>query len=418
MAEVVNSLFGITPESLMAERENALQAQAMQYAKMDPFQRATAGIYAGANRLGGAVGGLLGAQDPEMMRIQQRQGVLQNLDLTNPESLKQGIQAAMQNKDYQLVSELTNRYQQRTAAELAARKTEAEITAKTAEKKSFSVGDKAFLALAAKATPASVKAAQDAGNDISLLDVPEAEKVSTYGQVLKDAGLKVGTPEFQKQMQAFAAAELEGTRKGKGTVVDVNLVGRKEFTEKLAGIDAKQVENAMATRTNAVATVRSLDQLAALDDQGLINGSFATGRVGATNLLNTLGLASPSDQQRLASSQNYQKVAGDVILGVLGGKLGAGFSNEDRKFIEGLVPQLETSPMARRQLITFMRRKNMDIADEATRLENYARDKETLKGFTPKFPMASNAPATSLSADDLAKAAGGKIVNGKFVKNQ
>src|SRR5512139_2368244 len=115
MAEVVNSLFGITPESLMAERENALQAQAMQYARMDPFQRATAGIYAGANRLGGAVGGLLGAQDPEMMRLQQRQGMLQNLDLTNPESLKQGIQSAMQNKDYQLVSELTNRYQQRTA---------------------------------------------------------------------------------------------------------------------------------------------------------------------------------------------------------------------------------------------------------------------------------------------------------------
>lgn len=225
MAEVVNSLFGITPESLMAEREKALQTQAMQYAQADPFQRATAAIYSGANRLGGAVGGLLGAQDPEMMRIQQRQGVLQNLDLTNPESLKQGIQAAMQNKDYQLVSELTNRYQQRTAAELAARKTEAEITAKTAEKKSFSVGDKAFLALAAKATPASVKAAQDAGNDISLLDVPEAEKVSTYGQVLKDAGLTPGTPEFQKQMQAFAAAELEGTKQGKGAKITNVLPG-------------------------------------------------------------------------------------------------------------------------------------------------------------------------------------------------
>jgi hypothetical protein len=286
------------------------------------------------------------------------------------------------------------------------------------EKQATGLGEKVFAALAAKATPASVKAAQDAGNDVSLLVVPENVKVSTYGQVLKDAGLKEGTPEFQRQMQAFASAELEGTRKGKGTVVDVNLAGRKEFTEKLAGIDAKQVENAMSTRTNALTTIRSLDQLAALDDQGLISGSFATGRVGASNLLNTLGLASPTDQQRLASSQNYQKVAGDVILGVLGGKLGAGFSNEDRKFIEGLVPQLETSAAARRQLITFMRRKNMDIADEATRLENYARDKETLKGFTPKFPMASNAPATSMSAEDLAKAAGGKIVNGKFVPNK
>lgn len=418
MAEIVGGLFGVTPEALMAQREQALAQQAQQFAQLSPMQAAQAGFYTAGNRLAGAAGGLLGAQDPEMMRIQQRQSMLQNLDLSSPESLKQGIQTAMQNRDYQLVSELTNRYQQRTAADLAARKTEAEITAKTAEKKSFSVGDKAFLALAAKATPASVKAAQDAGNDISLLEVPEAVKVSTYGQILKDAGLKEGTPEFQQRMKDFAAAELESTRKGKGTTVDVNLAGRKEFTERLAGIDAKQVENAMATRASALSTVRSLDQLAALDDQGLISGSFATGRVGATNLLNTLGLASPSDQQRLASSQNYQKVAGDVILGVLGGKLGAGFSNEDRKFIEGLVPQLETSPMARRQLITFMRRKNMDIADESTRLENYARDKETLKGFTPKFPMASNAPATSLSADDLAKAAGGKIVNGKFVPNK
>ncbi len=418
MAEVVNSLFGITPESLMAEREKALQTQAMQYAQTDPFQRATAAIYSGANRLGGAVGGLLGAQDPEMMRIQQRQGVLQNLDLTNPESLKQGIQTAMQNKDYQLVSELTNRYQQRTAAELAARKTEAEITAKTAEKKSFSVGDKAFLALAAKATPASVKAAQDAGNDISLLDVPEAEKVSTYGQVLKDAGLTPGTPEFQKRMQAFAAAELEGTSKGKGTSVNVSVAGQKAFSEKMGELDAKKVAEASVARDNAFATVRSLNQLEKLDDQGLISGTFATGRVGATNLLNTLGLASPADQQRLASSQNYQKVAGDVILGVLGGKLGAGFSNDDRKFIEGLVPQLETSATARRQLITFMRNKNMEIAEEATRLENYAREKDGLKGFQPKIPLGSSAPASSLSADDLAKAAGGKIVNGKFVKNQ
>ena len=87
MAEVVNSLFGVTPESLMAERENALQAQAMQYAKMDPFQRATAGIYAGANRLGGAVGGLLGAQDPEMQKATALQNIMKQADTSTPEGL-------------------------------------------------------------------------------------------------------------------------------------------------------------------------------------------------------------------------------------------------------------------------------------------------------------------------------------------
>lgn len=87
MAEVVNSLFGITPESLMAERENALQAQAMQYAKMDPFQRATAGIYAGASRLGGAVGGLLGAQDPELAKATALQNIMKQADTSTPEGL-------------------------------------------------------------------------------------------------------------------------------------------------------------------------------------------------------------------------------------------------------------------------------------------------------------------------------------------
>lgn len=87
MAEVVNSLFGVTPESLMAEREKALQTQAMQYAQMDPFQRATAGIYAGANRLGGAVGGLLGAQDPEMQKAAALQNIMKQADTSTPEGL-------------------------------------------------------------------------------------------------------------------------------------------------------------------------------------------------------------------------------------------------------------------------------------------------------------------------------------------
>lgn len=87
MAEVINSLFGITPESLMAKREEDLQAQAMQYAKMDPFQRASAGIYKGASQLGGALGGMLGAQDPEMQKAAALQNIMKQADTTTPEGL-------------------------------------------------------------------------------------------------------------------------------------------------------------------------------------------------------------------------------------------------------------------------------------------------------------------------------------------
>jgi hypothetical protein len=203
----------------MAERDAALQQQALQYAKLDPFQRATAGIYAGANRLGGAVGGLLGAQDPEMAKAAALQNILKQADTTTPEGLAALAQTlgsqgfgpqAMQVMDKAQALRLTS-------AKISAE--EALAQQRLREKQATGLGEKVFAALAAKATPASVKAAQDAGNDISLLVVPENVKVSTYGQVLKDAGLKEGTPEFQQQMQAFAAAELEGTRKGKGTTV-------------------------------------------------------------------------------------------------------------------------------------------------------------------------------------------------------
>ena len=170
--------------------------------------------------------------------------------------------------------------------------------------------------------------------------------------------------------------------------------GETEFVKELGKLDAKRVNEALAGRENAIAAVNTFDQLSKLDDRGLISGTFATGRVGATNFLNTLGLVSPAEVEKLARSENYQKVAGDAILATLGGKLGAGFSNEDRKFIQGLIPQLENSSTARRQLIDYMTSKNRAIIAETTRMENYARENKGLGGFTPSIPMpGAAAPA-------------------------
>ena len=191
--------------------------------------------------------------------------------------------------------------------------------------------------------------------------------------------------------------------------------GVKAFREKLGGLDAKDVESARANRDNAIAALNTLNELTRLDQQGVTSGAFADGRIGAVNLLNTLGLVSNRDAGTLANSQTFNKVSGDLILATLGGKLGAGFSNEDRKFIAGLVPQLETSRKARQQLINFMAKKNQLIIDEAIRLEDYARENDGLKGFKPKIPIV-NAPAPgsvqALSDSEL-KAAIEKAKKGK-----
>ena len=45
----------------------------------------------------------------------------------------------------------------------------------------------------------------------------------------------------------------------------------------------------------------------------------------------------------------------------------------------------------------FMVKKQMDIVSETTRLENYARENNSLKGYTPKIPLP-NAPKTGAGA--------------------
>lgn len=88
MADITQSLFGITPESLMAQRDQQMQEQAMQFAKMSPMEKASYGYALAGNRLGGAIGGLLGAEDPQLKLVRQRQQILQGVDPTDPKALK------------------------------------------------------------------------------------------------------------------------------------------------------------------------------------------------------------------------------------------------------------------------------------------------------------------------------------------
>jgi hypothetical protein len=101
MAEIVQSLFGITPESYRATQQQQADAQALQYAKLDPFQQANFAIGRGASMLGGAIGGALGGQDPELQRITMRQQIARQLNPNEPASIQQGITALSEAGDSQ-----------------------------------------------------------------------------------------------------------------------------------------------------------------------------------------------------------------------------------------------------------------------------------------------------------------------------
>jgi hypothetical protein len=132
MAEIVQTLFGVSPESYQQQQAALADQRALQYAKLDPFQQANYAIGRGAYGLAGAIGGALGGQDPELQKISQRQSLLGMIDPTNLDSYAQAIQAALQSGDteaaYALRGEMMNAKQRAQQAEQATMEREDYLT--------------------------------------------------------------------------------------------------------------------------------------------------------------------------------------------------------------------------------------------------------------------------------------------------
>jgi hypothetical protein len=367
--------------------------QAAQYAQLTPFQQANYAIGRGANMLGGAIGGALGGQDPQLALITARQQISKQINYADPASIAKGVDMLSQAGDTQGAMMLAD----------VARKAASEQALTQQRLREKAAADPfQKLVESGKYTPASLAEYQRSGKaedlvlyekptketaNIKEIGVAETTRQPVYLDVNNDQQFVFKQGADGKQVRVPFSGGVDRTTAK--TNVGVKLPeGESEFVKTLAKKDADRVDTAMTLRENATSTINSLNKLASLPDNELITGQFATGRVGVTNLLQTLGLASATDAKKLSSSQEYQKVAGDVILQTLGGKLGSGFSNADREFIQGLIPQLETNPDARRKLISFMQNKNQEIVQETIRLENYARKNRGLSGFVPKIPMS------------------------------
>jgi hypothetical protein len=407
MAEnIVAGLFGMNPQMYGEQQRRSALQEGITLAQLDPAARGAAMTYAGARGLGGAIGGAFGVEDPQLKMISTRNAIAQQIDQNDPESILQGAKMLAQAGDQQGAFALAQyaRQAQGDVAQTQQRRAAALASEAAARRERIQADPFQKLVESGKYTPASLAEYQRTGlpadlvlyekpekptsANIKEIGVAEATREPVYLDVNNDQQFIYKKDETGKQVRVPFTGGVD--RKVSETKVGgVTLpAGESEFVKQLGKKDADRVDAAITVRDTAVSTINSLNKLASLPDNQLITGQFATGRVGATNLLVTLGLAAPSDTNKLVSSQEYQKVAGDVILQTLGGKLGSGFSNADREFIQGLIPQLETNPNARRQLISFMQNKNQEIVKESIRLENYARDKNGLKGFEPKIPMS------------------------------
>jgi hypothetical protein len=389
----------------MQQQQQGINAEALQYAQLDPFQRATAGFYKAGAQIPGAVAGLMGVQDPQLAAATTAQKLAGQFDTSTAEGL-QGLSRALLQAGQQtgnpLLANFANMTNEKARSLVAEQAKLGLVEAQTQE---------ALRKNAPKTPDAVVVAETTARLQQIIREAPEGSPIIQQAQDTLDALQKdkiqiteigTGDPNLIQRVLVnttkpnsppipIGAPYSRFTQQG--TRISIDNKGETEFIKELGKLDAKKVNDTMTLRDTAIGSLNTFNALAQLNNQELVSGTLASGRVGTLNFLDSLGLTSAKDKSKLAASENYIKLSKDAVLQTLGGKLGAGFSNDDRDFIEKLVPQLENSPIARRKLITFMQDKYKGISDEATRLENYARTNKSLSGFEPKIPLIVPAEA-------------------------
>ena len=87
MAEIVGSLFGITPDLYERQLRAQDEDRAIRMANLAPGARGAAMIQSGVAGLTRGIGGLLGAEDPQLKLITARQQIMSQTDQSNPQSL-------------------------------------------------------------------------------------------------------------------------------------------------------------------------------------------------------------------------------------------------------------------------------------------------------------------------------------------
>jgi hypothetical protein len=329
MAEVVNSLFGITPESLQADRDAALQAQALQYAKLDPFQRATAAIYSGANRLGGAVGGMLGAQDPEMVKATALQSIMRQADTTTPEGLATLAQTLNQQGFGQQALQVMDRAQalRLTGAKISAE--EALAQQRLREKAAADPFQK--LVETGKYTPASLQKYKESGNvsDLDLktsdaktqvVDTADGQLLinSNTGEVIANIGKKPTKPGIGSEIAA-----------GLNPVLGAIAKGQAQKSGEAAGTDVGKQTAAIEGKYTALNSVQD-----ALDvvKKGIYAGGYGPLQEGLAKYSGGV----LADKQRLVNTEEFRAYIGDVVIPRLT-EFGGNDSVEELKYLKSVM---------------------------------------------------------------------------------
>jgi hypothetical protein len=318
MAEIVGSLFGITPDLYERQLRAQDEDRAIRMANLAPGARGAAMIQSGAAGLTRGLGGLLGAEDPQMKLISARQSVIGQLDQTDPASLLKGAQMLTQMGDQQGAFALADyaRKAQVQIAEQQQRLAMGQASLMAASRERFQADPFQKLVESGKYTPASLAEYQRTGLPADLvlyekpekLDKPESktniQKLQEYAATLP--------PSSPLLAQVQAAISAEG--QGRGTKVEVKLPEsqKAEQSERGKSLTKDFFENVSPTARNAQKNLPAITSNLNILNKGFETGFGTETAASAAKVLAALGV---QGAEKFASdSQIFLANANQAVL--------------------------------------------------------------------------------------------------------
>jgi hypothetical protein len=369
MAEnIVAGLFGLNPQMYGEQQRRSALSEGIALAQLDPAARGAAMTYAGARGLGNAIGGALGAEDPQLKMISARNSIAQQIDQSDPESILKGAQMLAQMGDQQGAMALAQYARQ---AQSDAAQTQQRLAAARAS-------DAAAGRERQQAVNPNIQIANEIGTlETSLLDIenapdspertraknllnsrlnalknltakPEKEKISAFGQELVDAGLTPGSEPYIKRMNEYLNSKIEGGKKGSGNVtiggitVDTGVASKE--ASKIIGQNVANIETQFSLKT-------AFDDAIKLVNQGIYGGAYGPEK---QFLAKFTGIGSP---QKVENTEVFMANIGEIVIPRLQ-QFGGNDSNEELKYLQRVVAgELRMEPKAMLRVLESAERK-------------------------------------------------------------
>ena len=394
--DIVQGLFGMTPESYQQQRDAAALQQAAAFGRMDPMQAARTSIYYGANQLGGAIGGMLGAEDPQMRLISQRNALARQFDVNTPEGLAQYAGALQQTGDTQGALEVAN-ISRKAASEVA--------LAKQRMFEKQGVDPIQQLIRAGKHTPQSIDLYAKSGNikDLELIEKPnktavvgnslvdtvtglelykgpDVKKYSEFAKTLIDAGLEPGTEPFQKRMLEYATKKIEGVGKGTGNVtiggINVDTGAAAKKAGEVIGTNLANIESQFSLKT-------AFDDAIKIVNQGIYAGAYGPEKQFVAKFT---GIGSP---QKVENTEVFMANIGEIVIPRLQ-QFGGNDSNEELKYLQKVVAgDLRMEPKAMLRVLESAERKTRNNIERLQKQVSSAGKNEPLSTAPINAPLGS-----------------------------